>query len=157
MQMRKAKLFHSFADRFGVAVPHNELLGDLLLENYAWKTFIVQSLRQGQTPLWNPYLFAGVPFLAAGQHSALYPFSVLFYVLPVPKAYGYFTVVHLFLAAFLMHTFVRTLGTGRLASTIAGVTYALSSFMIVSVDFPMVIAGVRPETLSKVAFSRKSS
>jgi O-antigen/teichoic acid export membrane protein len=132
--------WQTFSTRMGVGVPHNELLNDLLLENYAWKTFIVQALQKGQIPLWNPYLFAGVPFLAAGQHSALYPFSVLFYLLPVTQAYGYFTVLHLFLAALFMHVFVRTLGVGRLGSTIAAITYAFCGFMIVSVDFPMVVA-----------------
>ena len=39
--------------------PQNHLLSDLILENYAWKQFIIQSLRQGELPLWNPYLFAG--------------------------------------------------------------------------------------------------
>jgi O-antigen/teichoic acid export membrane protein len=132
--------WQAFAEDVHVGIPHNELVSDLLLENYAWKTFIVEALRNGEAPLWNPYLFAGVPFLAAGQHSALYPFSVLFYVLPIPRAYGWFTVLHLFLAALLMHFFVRKLGVGRLGATVAGVTYALSLFMIVSVDFPMVIA-----------------
>ena len=90
--------WQAFADQMGVSVAHNELLGDLLLENYAWKTFIVQALQERQIPLWNPYVFAGVPFLAAGQHSAIYPFSLLFYILPIAKAYGYFTVLNLFLA-----------------------------------------------------------
>ena len=132
--------WQTFAESMDVGVPHNELLSDLLLENYAWKTFIVEALRDSQAPLWNPYLFTGVPFLAAGQHSALYPFSILFYILPVPRAYGLFTVLHLFLAGLLMHFFVRKLGVRRLGATAAGVTYALSLFMIVSVDFPMIIA-----------------
>ncbi len=134
--------WQTFAESMGVGVPHNELLSDLLLENYSWKTFIVQALREGQIPLWNPYLFAGVPFLAAGQHSALYPFSVLFYVLPITRAYGWFTVLHLFLAALFMHVFMRTLGAGRLGSTVSAVTYAFCGFMVVSVDFPMVLAAV---------------
>ena len=91
-------------------------------------------------PLWNPYLFAGVPFLAAGQHSALYPLSILYYVLPLDKAYGWFTVVNLALAGMFMFIFMRTLGLGRASSTFAGVAYQLSGFMIVSVVFPMIIA-----------------
>jgi O-antigen/teichoic acid export membrane protein len=134
--------WQTFAESMEVGVPQNELLNDLLLENYAWKTFIVQALRDGEIPLWNPYLFAGVPFLAAGQHSALYPLSVLFYVLPIPQAYGFFTVLHLFLAALFMHVFVRTLGAGRLGSTVSAVVYAFCGFMVVSVDFPMVLAAV---------------
>lgn len=132
--------WQAFAEQMGVTVPHNELLSDLLLENYAWKTFTLQALREGQVPLWNPYLFAGVPFLAAGQHSALYPLSVLFYVLPIASAYGWFTVLHVFLAGLFMHVYTRTIGVGRLGSLLAGVVYAFSGFMMVSVDFPMVIA-----------------
>ena len=113
----------AFADQMQVSVPHNELLSDLLLENYAWKTFVVQALGEGQIPLWNPHIFAGVPFLAAGQHSALYPFSLLFYLLPISQAYGWFTVLHLFLAGLFMHIFLRVIRLGRLGATIAGVTY----------------------------------
>jgi hypothetical protein len=63
--------YRAYAPQQGVTLPpHNELLSDLVLENLAWKQFIVGSLRSADLPLWNPYLFAGVPFLAAGQHSA---------------------------------------------------------------------------------------
>ena len=63
--------WRSFAASLGVGVPHNELVSDLILENYVWKQFILQSISQRQIPLWNPNLFAGVPFLAAGQQSGL--------------------------------------------------------------------------------------
>ena len=120
--------------------PQNHLLSDLILENYAWKQFIIQSLRQGELPLWNPYLFAGVPFLAAGQHSALYPLSILYYALPLHKAYGWFTVLNLALAGIFMFVFMRALGIGRAGSTFAAVAYQMSGFMIVSVVFQMIIA-----------------
>jgi hypothetical protein len=131
----------AYADQQGVALPsHNELLSDLVLENLAWKQFIVQSLRHGELPLWNPYLFAGVPFLAAGQHSALYPFSVLFYVLPLTRAYGLFTVLQLWLAGAFMYLFGRVLRLGRFPALVAAITYQLSAFFLVSVVFTMIIA-----------------
>ncbi|HEX9076350.1 MAG TPA: hypothetical protein VF932_11260, partial [Anaerolineae bacterium] len=46
----------AFAQQSGVTTPRNELVLDLLLENYAWKSFIVTSLRAHEIPLWNPYL-----------------------------------------------------------------------------------------------------
>ena len=130
----------SFAQQMGVSVPHNELLSDLLLENFAWKSFIVQSLAERQIPLWNPYLFCGVPFLAAGQHSALYPLSILFYLLPVAQAYGPFTVLQLGLAGLFAYLFLRSLGAGRLGGAVGGLAYSLSGFMVTSIDFPMVIS-----------------
>ncbi|HZY40823.1 MAG TPA: hypothetical protein VFF59_02385, partial [Anaerolineae bacterium] len=128
------------ADQFGAQVPQNQLLSDLVLENYAWKKFIVESIQQRDVPLWNPNLFAGAPFLANGQHSAYYPFSIIFYVLPLANAYGWFTVSQLFLAGAFMYVFCRVLGLGRLGSAFAAITCQLSGFYIVSVVFSMIIA-----------------
>jgi O-antigen/teichoic acid export membrane protein len=132
--------WRSFAAQWNAARPHNELLSDLILENYAWKGFIRDALSAGRAPLWNPYLFAGAPFLAAGQHSALYPFSVLFYVLPLAAAYGWFSALQMLLAGLSMYVLARTLGANRLGSLIAGAAYMLSGFFVVSVVFSMVIA-----------------
>jgi hypothetical protein len=128
------------AEQFNAQIPQNQLVSDLILENYAWKHFIVESISNRQIPLWNPDLFGGAPFLANGQHSAYYPFSILFYLLPLTLAYGWFTVSQLFLAGAFMYVFTRVLGMGRLASLTAAIIYQLSGFYIVSVDFTMIIA-----------------
>jgi len=132
--------YRSAAAELDVGKPHNALLSDLILENYAWKRFIVQSIRARQLPLWNPYLFAGSPFLATGQHSVLYPLSVVFYTLPLWRAYGVFTVLQLGLAGLFMYTFARVLGTSRLGAAVAAMTFELSGFFVVSVVHPMIIA-----------------
>ncbi|MBC7235743.1 MAG: oligosaccharide flippase family protein [Chloroflexi bacterium] len=129
-----------YAAQEGITVPHNELLSDLYLENYAWKRFIVDSLQRRELPLWNPYILSGVPFLAAGQHSALYPLSVLFYVLPLPAAYGWFAALHLFLAGTWIYLFARVLRMGRLGSGLAGLSFMLSGFMVTRQVFPMIVA-----------------
>ena len=132
--------WQTFTARFGIDVPHNDLLSDLILENYVWKRFIVQALKSRQLPLWNPYILAGQPFLAAGQHSALYPLSLIFYVLPLVKAYGFFTVLQLLLAGVFMYIYARTIRLERVGSLIAAIVYIFSGFMIVSVVHPMIIA-----------------
>ncbi|MFQ5421488.1 MAG: hypothetical protein ACE5EY_14130, partial [Anaerolineae bacterium] len=85
----------SHAAELGAETPHNGLLTDMAIENYPWKRFFGESVRNREIPLWQPYLFAGSPFLATGQHSMLYPFSWLFLLLPLWKAYGWFTVSQL--------------------------------------------------------------
>jgi O-antigen/teichoic acid export membrane protein len=124
----------------GVGTPHNGLISDLILENYPWKQFLRESLRSGQIPLWNPRLFAGVPFLAAGQHSALYPLSAIFYIVPLWRAYGIFTWLQLGLAAVGMYVFARVLRQSRTGAAIAAIAFAFSGFYIVSVNFTMMIA-----------------
>lgn len=133
--------FRSAAAELGVTVPQNPLLADLILENYVWKRLLLQALHQRELPLWDPYIFAGHPFLANGQHSGLYPLSLVFYILPLWRAYGVFTWLQLGLAGVWMYLFARTLGAGRLGSLIAGITYQFSGFMVVSVVHPMIVAG----------------
>lgn len=121
------------------AVPHNHLLSDLVLQNMQWKLFTRQNLSEGEIPLWNPYQFSGIPFIAAGQQSTFYPFSLLYYVLPITAAYGWFTVVQLWLAGVFMYLFLRGLDIGRFGGTVAGVTYQLSAFFVINAVFPMII------------------
>jgi O-antigen/teichoic acid export membrane protein len=119
---------------------HNGLLDDLILQNYQWKTFLNQNIQDGEIPLWNPHQFAGQPFIAAGQQSTFYPLSILFYIMPIPSAYGWFTVLNLFIAGWLMVLFVRNIGVSILGALIAGITYQLSGFFIASVVHPMIVS-----------------
>ena len=122
--------------------PHNHLVSDLILENYQWKSFIRQQIAEGEVPLWNPHQFAGIPFLAAGQHSALYPLSIVYYVMPLWLAYGWFTVLNLWLAGVFMYCFARGLGVGRMGAMLAGVIYQFGGFVIASVVFQMMIGAI---------------
>ena len=96
-------------------IPHNELLSDLVLENAVWKQHIVETLRQGDIPLWNPQVFTGIPFFAGGQASTLYPLNVLFYVLPLELAYGWFTALQVAIAGAAMYILGRVLRLRRAA------------------------------------------
>ncbi len=42
------------------------------------KIFLVEQLKQGVVPFWNPYNFSGVPFLADINHAPFYPSTLLF-------------------------------------------------------------------------------
>ncbi|MCY3917695.1 MAG: oligosaccharide flippase family protein [Chloroflexi bacterium] len=122
------------------AIPHNHLLSDMVLQNLPWKRFIRAQIADGEIPLWNPHQFAGIPFFAAGQHSALYPFSVIYYVLPLSAAYGWFILLNLWLAGVFMAGFLRGLGVNRRGAGLAGIVYQLSGFLIASAVFPMIVA-----------------
>ena len=131
------------AAEFDATPPHNALIGDLIIQNYPWKRFTLSSLRGGEIPLWNPYLFAGAPFLANGQHSALYPFSVLYLVLPLAKAYGWFVLSQVWLAGVSMYVFGRILGMRRGGAALAGFVYQGAQFLVISAAvFPMIAAAV---------------
>lgn len=131
------------AAQLGVGIPHNALISDLIIQNYAWKRFVLSSLTSGELPLWNPYLFAGAPFLANGQHAALYPFGLIFLVVPLAKAYGWFALSQVWLAGISMYVFGRVLGMRRGSAALAGFVYQGAQFLIISAAvFPMIAAAV---------------
>ncbi len=133
--------YATYREQVGVPeVPHNALVSDLVLQNYQWKSLIREQIAAGEVPLWNPHQFSGIPFMAAGQQSTLYPLSVLYYVLPLPAAYGWFTVVTLLMAGAFMYAFLRGLGAGWFGGLVAGITYQLCGFFIASAVFPMILA-----------------
>jgi O-antigen/teichoic acid export membrane protein len=133
--------WYPFREQVGVGNPHNELVSDLVLENFQWKTFAIEQYRQGKLPLWQPNQFAGSPFLAAGQHSMLYPLALLYLILPIHAAYGWFAHLSLVLAGITMFAFARTVGLSRSAALIAGLTYQGCGFLTISMVFPMMVAG----------------
>lgn len=123
-------------------IPHNELLSDLVLENAVWKAHIRETLAAGELPLWNPKILTGIPFLAAGQASTFYPLNVLFYLLPLDVAYGWFTALQVAVAGAAMYFFGRVLRLRVLAALFGAVVYMFSGFLIVSVVFTMFLAAV---------------
>src|SRR5690606_7999405 len=59
--------------------------------------------------------------------------------LPLSAAYGWFTVINLWLAGVFMFLFVRALGGSRFGATLAGITYQLCGMFVASAVFPMII------------------
>ncbi|MBI2303910.1 MAG: oligosaccharide flippase family protein [Chloroflexi bacterium] len=134
--------WREFASRFNITYPHNELISDMVLQNYAWKEFIKKSYLSGYFPLWNPYILSGTPFLATGQEGALYPLGIIFIILPVPQAYGWFSLLHLFLGGLFMYLYLRTLEAGRWGALVSAVTFAFAGFLIVSLLWPMIVSTI---------------
>jgi hypothetical protein len=132
--------YRALADEAGVGSPHNTLIADLVLENLAWKQFAREQIAAGDIPLWQPNILAGSPFLAAGQSSMLYPFSLLFLILPIPAAFGWFAVSQLWLAGVSMVVLARVLGLRRPAALIAALAYQLSGYLLIGSVFPMIVA-----------------
>ncbi len=134
-------LFEPYRSGMEVGQVQNPLLADLILENYAWKQFLVDAVSSQTLPLWDPYLFTGHTFLANGQHSALYPLTWIFFLLPVARAFGVFTVLQLGLAGVSMYVLARVIRANRTGALVAGIVFELSGFMVASVVHPMIIAG----------------
>jgi O-antigen/teichoic acid export membrane protein len=124
----------------GFSAPHNYLISDAVLQNIHWKELARQSLSQGAFPLWNPNVLSGVPFQATGQPGSLYPLGILFFILPLFKAYGWFIALHLFLAGMFTYTYLRVIKVGWFGATFAGLAFMYAGVLIVHFLWPMVVS-----------------
>ncbi len=92
-------------------------------------------LRLGHLPLWNPYLFMGVPFLANSQAGVLYPPNWLLIWLDTPTAVKVAIISHLIWAAAGTYLFARqTLCLDTLGAMLVGVVFALGGYLTAQVE-----------------------
>jgi hypothetical protein len=101
--------------------------GDIATQFAPWPAFIFDSLRQyGELPLWNPYVFSGVPFAANPQTMMFYPFTYLGLLMPLTRAMALTLVVHVWLAGMGMYGWLRALGATHAGAFLAGVAFAFT-------------------------------
>ena len=97
---------------------------------YPNAAYLASRLRLGQIPLWDPFIFGGVPFLANSQVAALYPPQWLFLAGPISSIYSWLVVGHVWLLAVGTYCLARvTVGLGRWGASFSGVALALSGFV----------------------------
>ena len=82
---------------------------DQYVAGYAFREFAASTLRAtGQFPLWNPYLFGGMPYIAAMHGDIFYPTFLLRMVLPTDVAMTWGFIIHVFLSGlFTLGFFAR--------------------------------------------------
>jgi hypothetical protein len=104
--------------------------GDPICKNYPLKLLYGRILQDGELPLWDPYEFAGFPFLGNIETGVLYPPNLIFYWLfSAETAYNLIYVLHFALAAFFTFSYVRLLGIGRLPAFLAGLVFGFTGFV----------------------------
>ncbi len=103
--------------------PHS----DQYIAGYAFREFAAASLKAGEGfPLWNPYLFGGMPYVSAMHGDIFYPTFLLRMLLPTDIAMTWGFVLHMILAGVLTFGFLRSVGVKYYASLIGAAAYLLS-------------------------------
>lgn len=94
-------------------------------------------LRQGELPLWNPYLFSGMPFLASIEIGVLYPPNWLHLVLPAARAFCVLYILHVLLAGVGTWLYARGRGRSVAAALFSATVFAFASPTILHEDTGM--------------------
>jgi len=107
--------------------------GDLVSFLWPLYRFAARSLRAGDIPLWNPYLYSGAPFVADNQSSVFYPINLLVFLLYGEPSYAVMellVVFHIWLAGANMFALGRGLGLHPSAALLGGVAFSLSDVFV---------------------------
>jgi hypothetical protein len=100
---------------------------DQFVAGYAFREFGAAVLRAtGGFAQWNPYLFGGMPYIAAMHGDIFYPTFLMRMVMPTDVAMTWSFMLHLFLAGLFTYRFVRASGFGFYPALFAGSAYMMS-------------------------------
>lgn len=126
---------------------------DCLQSYYPRARFAHDAGEQRRIPLWDPYSFAGQPFLANFQSGVFYPVNWLLRILSPEASLGAFYWIHLWIAAAGMYFLSRSFGVSPVIAVVAGIIYASngamavrtgqSTMMAVPAWFPFAILAIR--------------
>ncbi|PIS31765.1 hypothetical protein COT42_00020 [Candidatus Saganbacteria bacterium CG08_land_8_20_14_0_20_45_16] len=115
---------------------------DLTFYFYPYRYFMVECLKQGVIPLWNPNLLLGYPFLATLQTGFFYPLSLLYLLLPFDLAFNWFLLLHYPLAAFFMYLLARDLKRSLAAASASGLVFAFCGYSLSVLHMPTTLASI---------------
>ena len=104
---------------------------DTISAGYFFRSFLVDSVREsGTLPVWNPYIFGGMPYIDAFHGDILYPLSSLKYIGDLHRTLGWNLILHIYMAGVFMYFTARQFGLSRLASAVSGIAYMFSGYLI---------------------------
>ncbi len=107
------------------------LLGDdQYVSGYGFRLFGAEYFRaHGHIPEWNPFIFGGLPFIAAQHGDVFYPTAWLRWILPVDTAMNLGFAAHIFLAGCFMYALLRALRLSWSGALIGGLAYELTGIV----------------------------
>ncbi|MEW6511330.1 MAG: YfhO family protein [Bacteroidota bacterium] len=109
---------------------------DFLYQFYPYRNFATVSLARGEIPLWIPYVFMGMPFLADITGTVIYlPHLLLVPLVSAGKLNFWYVelyqVLHTYGAGVAMYYCAKSFGLEKIPSAFAALTYMLSGFLTV--------------------------
>ena len=102
-------------------------ISDQYIGGFPVRNFAAQVMQDtGGFALWNPYLFGGMPYVAAMHGDIFYPTFLLRLMLPVDVGMTWGMILHLFLCGILMYAFLRSIRLSFWAALVGGLAYMMS-------------------------------
>lgn len=112
----------------------NPPISDVFSQFFVWKYLGVEYLKQGWLPLWNPYSFAGTPFLGTYHSAPFLPFNILLF-LPKYSGWAVFIMGQTMCACVGMYVLLRQWVKSGISAVGGAIVFGLSGLMTTWTEF----------------------
>jgi len=109
--------------------------GDLTYLQHPWRAFDAETLQAGRLPLWNPYLYFGMPAAATMQDSLFYPGTLPFFFCGFAAALLVYHFLEYWLCAALSYLWLRSWRLSRGAALAGCVSLSWGGVMLSRMPF----------------------
>lgn len=102
---------------------------DVVKQFYPWKTFAFDLLRNGTLPLWNPYSFSGMPFIANLQSGIFFPTNLIYFLTSNLVGWTANVMIQLSIFSIFSYLFLRSEKLTRAASLFGAIVLMNISYI----------------------------
>lgn len=86
------------------------------------KQFIIETINTFKyVSLWNPYFFAGTPFVGNPEAAMFYPTNFLFFFIPTNLAFGYVFIINIFLIGIFTYLFAKEIKIDKFSAFLSAI------------------------------------
>ncbi len=112
--------------------PHCQALvtWEFLGQFTGWSAVMKRALADGEWPLWNPFMFTGLPLMANYQSAIFYPPRLLHALLDIHTANTLYVLLKIWLCGFTAYVYGRGIGLSVVASRFLSVGFALCLYVM---------------------------
>src|SRR6185295_14642142 len=103
---------------------------DGVIFNIPMRVVVANLIGSGYVPLWNPYMFSGMPLFGAAQAGVLFPLNWFYLIFSSPVATNLMMLSTYMLAALGAYLFARRSGASIAGAALTSIVWQWSAFMV---------------------------
>lgn len=128
-------------------------VADGLAQDFPLRLLVAHAWQSGVMPFWDPYVFGGLPLLAAIHVGVFFPGNLPFLFLPPTAAMNVTVLLALWLGGCGLYALARAEGLPRPAGLVGGLVFMLGGFMVAHIDNLQMLqaAALMPWLLAAIA------
>lgn len=106
---------------------------DGVIFNIPMRVLVANLIHAGYVPLWNPFMFSGMPLFGAAQAGVLFPLNWFYLLFSIPVATNLMMLSTYMLAALGAYMFARRSGSSIAGAVATSLIWQWSAFMVAKV------------------------